>query len=215
MGSPRGRTVLTLLMPIVLLVPSSASAETTQVLIVDIPPSFNPEIVAGRVGDAVHWSKPIGTPIEHNIIQNSGLFVSGAPSGGAIDYTVTFSAGRFPYYCDVHGGPDGGMVGVVRVAPKILAAPAGHRFTLRWAGSATETGRAFDVQFARGDGRWRTWLRNTTRRKGVFGRGGRPVALSEGVYRFRARSQVDVSSGRAHSQWSPTVAHTVVLEAPD
>ncbi|MGH2724685.1 MAG: cupredoxin domain-containing protein [Actinomycetota bacterium] len=160
---------------------------------------FDPHDVSGKVGDSVHWSRTlVGNP--HNVQEDGQLFRSGAPSPGPIDFTVKFSAGKFHYFCEVHGSQAGGMDGLVKVKPKILAKPPGLPFTVRWASTSTETGSVFDVQYKVGTGKWKNWKKNVSGFKAVFGKNGKPVTVKKGKkYSLRARSQ----EGDIESLWSP------------
>lgn len=162
---------------------------------------FEPRRVTAGVGGSVMWDRPATTQHRHNVREDGRIFRSGDPMGDdAFTYTVVFSAGTFHYFCEVHGGPTGGMDGLVRVPVTILAGPSGLPFTVRWATASSQTGDRFDVQFRVGSGEWRTWRAGTASLQGVFGKNGRPVRVRDGVtYWFRARSL----SGTARSRWSP------------
>lgn len=180
-----------------------AAATTREVSVEDNV--FDPHDVSGKVGDSVHWSRPglLGNP--HNIREDGEIFRSGEPFPGPIEFTATFSAGKFHYYCEVHGSEVGGMDGLVKVKPKTVAKPSGLRFTVRWASDATDTGSVFDVHYKVGSGDWKSWKKDVTGFKAVFGKGGKPVTVKDGKkYSFRARSQ----EGDAHSMWSPKVSFT-------
>lgn len=162
--------------------------------------NFNPAQVTSPVGGEVHWSRQSGSD-DHNIRQDYMLFYSGPPTDGAIDFTATFSAGTFHYYCEEHGSAFGGMDGVVRSPVKILDAPVGLRFTVQWATGTTDTGSMFDVMYRIGSGPWKNWRKDTSTTQGVFGQNGNPVTVQNNkVYRFRARSQDGLTQV---SDWSP------------
>jgi plastocyanin len=165
---------------------SSVSAATIQVGATDNR-TFVPGNVTTALGNTVRWAgTPAGSTEEHSVRQDAGLFDSGNPVAG-LDFRRTFSAGTFPYHCEEHG--DQGMRGQVRVAPQTTAAPAGLPFTVRWAGSGSNTGSRFAVQYRAGAGAWRTWQSNTSARSAVFGARNRPVRLVRGrTYSFRVRS---------------------------
>jgi plastocyanin len=163
--------------------------------------NFNPSQVTSPVGGEVHWSRQAGSDGDHNIRQDDLLFYSGPPTGGAIDFTATFSAGSYHYFCEEHGSAFGGMDGTVKAPVKILEAPAGLKFTVQWATGATDTGSMFDVQYRVGSGQWKNWRKDTATLQGVFGQNGNPVTVqSNKVYRFRARSQEGLNQV---SDWSP------------
>ena len=197
------RRVLALAAGFLLLVPAPGLAATIDVGIGD-DYRFRPFLVKARVGDRVHWSKSF-TQQPHNVREagTPTLFRSGDITVGRIDFTRTFSAGSFSYFCEVHR--DVRMAGRVRVGVRIGRAPRRLPFTVRWAGRRTNTGRRFDVQFRRGSGAWRNWRTNTTTFADVFGKRGRPVRIVPGAtYSFRARSQKTVGAKTHQSRWSPS-----------
>ena len=53
----------------------------------------------------------------HNVKADDGSFTSGPPTSTWTSYTRDFaSEGDYPYYCELHGGPNGvGMAGVIQV----------------------------------------------------------------------------------------------------
>jgi len=75
---------------------------------------FDPEEITIAAGDTVRWRNFGGV---HNVVADDGSFSSGALSGSAWTYEVTFpTAGEKPYYCSAHGAPGGiGMAGKVIV----------------------------------------------------------------------------------------------------
>ena len=209
-ASTRGerlRRIATVLVAVALLVPVPATAGTAEVAIHDH--YYSPFSQRVAVGESVNWSRAAGSIGFHNIREDGRLFWSGRSTGDPIDYTVIFSAGTFHYYCSTHGYPlevdEEGMEGLIRVPVAIVQAPPGLPFTVRWATDASETGTAYDVQFRVGPGRWRTWKKDATNNRGVFGRDGNPVRVRRGTrYAFRARSQ----DGPNASLWSPVASFT-------
>ncbi len=183
---------------LLLLVPAWARAATTEVKVKD--DFFDPGTVGASLGGSVHWADTSTTFNLHNVHEDGGIFHSGSPSS-SINYTRTFSAGTYHYFCQVHGGPSGGMDGLVKVAPKVSGAPDGLTFTVQWATGTTNTGTAFDVEYKVGSGSFKSWKSNTSAVKDVFGQGSNPVKVQANTkYTFRARSE---KSG-ASSKWSPT-----------
>ena len=184
------------------LIPTAVYAATIEVGVDDN--DFIPEVVNPGVGSSVHWSRAAGSDGLHNVSQRNGIFTSGAPTTGAIDFTRTFSAGSFPYWCDIHGDS---MTGNVRVKPSTSAGPTGRPFTVTWANSSTNTGTAFDVRYKIGSaGTYRMWKTDTTTFSGVFGKNGNPVTVRAGkTYYFSARSQ---TSSANQSEWSPAKSFT-------
>lgn len=178
----RGIVAGTMLMVVAMSAP--ASAATTQV---QVGPSgdlrFGPATVTSVAGDTVEWRKGSGS--FHNVRSQTGMFRSGNATTAAFTYRRTFSAGTFAYVCEVHRD----MTGVVRVKPRISAAPSGAPFTVRWATAATNTGTRFRVEYRVGDGAWRVWRSDTTAAAATFGAGAQPVKVVAGrTYSFRVKS---------------------------
>jgi plastocyanin len=196
-GSHRGRLVRGLALGTVLtaLFASSVSAATSNVAVSDTR-RFLPANVTSSVGGVVHW-RADGVD-DHSVTQDQGLFSSGAAAAG-VNFSRTFSAGTFRYHCEKHGVD--GMVGQVRVAPKVVAGPAGLPFTVKWASAGSNTGNRFDVEYRVGSGPWKTWKGNTSARSAVFGARSAPVRVARGKsYSFRAVSR---ASSSARSGVSP------------
>lgn len=197
------RRMLVAVVGLSLLIPGPAQAVTKDVEVRDN--AFDPRRTRVVTGGSVRWMRAAGSVNPHNVREDGGLFRSGAPTSGAIDFTVAFSAGTFHYYCEVHGSPSGGMDGLVRVPVKIKPAPAGPPFRVIWATKGSETGSRYDVKYRAGDGPWKRWKRNASGKRAVFGKKGRPERVSTGVtYSFRARSK----EGAARSRWSPKRSFT-------
>jgi plastocyanin len=76
--------------------------------------AFNPDPVAINVGDTVQW---VWDESNHSTTADDGSWDSGVQNQG-FTYSHTFpTAGSFPYYCVIHGGPGGvGMSSVVNVS---------------------------------------------------------------------------------------------------
>ena len=191
---------------------SVASAAATQIQVDDdffaprAPPTRN---LAS--GTSFHWQRATGsTTRQHNIRQDFTLFNSGAPTSGAINFSVNASAGTYHYYCTLHGLPSssggGGMDGVVKVRPVFASAPTGAPFTVSWALAGTTTGNRFDVRFRVGtSGTWTLWKNDVAGRSGVFGQGGLPVQVMPGrTYQFQARSLKQTAPTKP-SGWSPAL----------
>lgn len=205
---PVARRVTVVALGVAMLLVGPAGAQTAEVEITEN--LFTPDDVTVRVGDAVHWSRARGSNGVHNVQEDSRIFRNRRPDDQPIDYTRVFSAGTFHYYCYTHGYPLEvdleGMEGFVRVPVSIGPGPDGLPFRVRWAGSDTDTGRAFDVRYRVGGGAWRAWKKDTTRFSAIFGRNGNPVRLSAGRrYEFQVRSQKRVDTPRQVSGWSPSL----------
>jgi plastocyanin len=76
--------------------------------------AFHPDPVPVNVGDTVEWIWDEGN---HSSTADDNSWDSGVLNQGA-NYSHTFTtAGNFPYYCVVHGGPGGvGMSSSVNVS---------------------------------------------------------------------------------------------------
>jgi hypothetical protein len=100
------------------------------------------------------------------------------------------------------------MDGVVKVRPIFNAAPTGNPFTVTWADSATNTGKAFDVRYKVGTGTFKIWKNDTSQFKAVFGLNGMPVPVMLGTtYQFQVRSEQATNHAKV-SGWSPTLSVT-------
>ncbi len=168
---------------------------------------FSPQSPAARNfqhGASFQWTRATsGNP--HNVRQDAGLFRSGNPTTGPFNFSISASSGTYHYYCEVHGSPTGGMAGVVKVRPVFNTAPTGNPFTVIWADSATNTGKAFDVRYKVGTGAFKTWKNDTSQLMAVFGQNMKPVPVILGkTYQFQVRSE-QASNHSKFSGWSPTL----------
>ena len=137
----------------------------------------------------------IGTANEHTVTQDKGLFKSGPPSTND-QLELLISAGKFPYYCKVHG--EDGMTGTVAVQPRLdNANPELGDVTVVWA-TAKETGNRFDVQVRFNGGNWKSFRRDENRKSIQIFDFGPPGNTME----FRARSKLS-SNPNKRSGWSP------------
>jgi hypothetical protein len=165
-----------------------------------------------------YWGTDGGgtTAREHEIRQDKGLFRSpggprtsfpGVPPG----FVVSASAGTFPYYCTVHGGPGGqGMSARIRTYP-VPFDTTDDEVGVKWADPSNTTGDQYDVRYRVGDGNWRDWKRNTAKLELVFGKNDKPIDVRDGkTYRFRARSEKS-SNPAKHSGWSGVLKQTTTL----
>jgi plastocyanin len=180
--------------------PSVASASTT--ITIQDTNSYNPASATLDLGDGSfdwEWGPGgAGTVEPHNVVQDDGLFSSGEPVSADPDgYSVTASAGGYPYFCQVHFG----MEGDVKVRPVLGPSDTGRGpIPVMWATPTTPTGDSYDVRFRTG-GKWKKWKSDTSRPAGTFGKKKRPVKVKSGrSYRFQARSR---SGKKTRSEWSP------------
>jgi plastocyanin len=183
---------------VLLAVPASAGASVTITLGDDN--RYAPETAALDLGDGSfdwQWGPGgAGTVDLHNVIQDDALFSSGdAQSSRPGGYSVTASAGTYPYFCSIHFG----MEGVVSVRPVLAATDAGEGpIRVSWAAPDTMTGSKYDVRYRSGK-KWKPWLESTKKLSGTFGKR-KPKVKAGRSYRFEVRSR----SGKKHrSDWSP------------
>jgi plastocyanin len=191
-----------------LVLPAVASGGVTPVITIkdDV---FDPTVPTKGTGGFTnyHWQRdPLATD-EHNVRQDDKLFRSGDPTTNpAFSYTVAVSAGTFPYYCEIHGGPNGeGMHGKIKVRPGISNVTP-NSFDVAWAAPLTETGNAFDVRYRVNGGNWKTWKNDTSKRGGTFGENNNPVDVKPGkTYDIEARSE-KANKPKKRSDWSPAAS---------
>jgi plastocyanin len=203
----RGLTIVVLAAALAL--PAIAFGAPTNIQVKDN--FFQPQAPAARAfqtGASFHWQRGAGSTLPHNVRQDAGLFRSGNLTSGPINYSISASAGTYHYYCELHGSPAGGMAGVVKVRPISNAAPVGNPFTVTWANSTTNTGKAFDVRYKVGSGTFKIWKNDTSQFKAIFGLNMKPVPVMLGkTYQFQVRSE-QASNHSKFSGWSPTLTVT-------
>ncbi|MGI9021245.1 MAG: hypothetical protein ACR2G3_11105 [Solirubrobacterales bacterium] len=184
-------------------IPAFAFGAAQQIEITDdqFTPQKAPIVGAGTTSHSWQW---LGDHA-HNVRQDRRLFYSGPP---AVDDTflISASAGTFPYYCEIHGGPGTGMHGTLRIRPAQVAMKTKRgviQIGVRWAPDSPQTGDQFDVQYRVEQGDWKSWRKNTSKTEASFGSNDNPVDVKPGkTYRFRARSEVASNPSRA-SAFSP------------
>ena len=121
--------------------PSVASASTT--ITIQDTNSYNPASATLDLGDGSfdwEWAPGgAGTVQPHNVVQDDGLFSSGEPVSADPDgYSVTASAGGYPYFCQVHFG----MEGDVKVRPVLGPSDTGRGpIPVMWAAADHDDGR--------------------------------------------------------------------------
>jgi plastocyanin len=115
------KPVRTLLGAVLVVLLTAEVAAADQAVTAEPSNVFAPADVTISQGERVTWTNNGGT---HDVHFEDGFEQPADPSGSPWTVTRTFAtAGLFPYYCTVHGGPGGsGMAGVVRVAA-LLPAP--------------------------------------------------------------------------------------------
>jgi hypothetical protein len=183
-----------------LAVPAAASASVTITLMDDN--SYSPPSAGLDLGEgSFDWQwGPAGAGLVdlHNVVQDSTLFTSGDPvSSRPGGFSVTASAGTYPYYCVLHLG----MEGVVSVRPVLAPTDPGQGpIHLSWATPETTTGDSYDLRYRAGK-KWKTWKKDTGRLSGVFGKK-KPKVKAGRSYRFEVRSR---SGKKRRSGWSPEI----------
>lgn len=196
--------LLLLLVVMALLLPlpgAPVSAATKEIKVRDN--AFEPAKLSASVGDTVTWKSASASRTAHNVRQDRKIFYSGEATGGELTYSRRFSAGTFPYYCEIHGYAGSGMTGTIKVPVRVSRTSA-TSLKIVWATGNTNTGTRFDVQFKVGGGAWKSWKQSVTAVSSAFGQG-KPVDLKSGVrYSFRARS---IHKSKA-SKWSPVKSFT-------
>lgn len=102
---------------------------------------YAPQTITIQAGDAVTFINKGGF---HNVVADDGTFRcsrgcdgdgmggNGSPSSANWVFTLKFpQAGRFGYFCEVHGAPRMGMFGTVIVQGPLTTTPV-PAVTLRW-----------------------------------------------------------------------------------
>jgi plastocyanin len=189
---------------------SGAGFTVEEISLIDPPGTpaftFSPDRVDAPVFQRVRWSRSIDSQRRHSVTQDDKLFRL-PPTREPIDFTRKFSAGVFRYYCEIHGSPDGGMNGVVRITPGVDTDPLGPNFDVDWADDETlDTGDIFDVRYRRqGASKWKRWLLNTSLVSAEFGLDNEPErAVAGRAYEFSVRSK-DGDNPKKRSGWSPVL----------
>jgi plastocyanin len=187
---------------------ASAGAGAPTLVVTFDDDSFNPRQARVNVSPTspeIAWERA-DTNLEHDVRQDVGLFRSGPPSPDYDGHADQIAAGKYHYYCTVHGSRAGGMDGVLRVEPRIGPGP-GQSFRVAWADRDAEAKHRYAVEFrVEGKPRWRTWERATKRTSGRFGARNEPVNVKPSkVYDVRARTFLKGNRDR-RSGWSPVVS---------
>jgi plastocyanin len=188
-------------------VPAVASASTT--IEIQDTNSYDPASATLDLGDGSfdwEWGPDgSGTLEPHNVVQGEVFDASGGAlfdSGESVTrdpdgFSVTASAGGYPYYCAIHLG----MEGDVNVRPVVGRSDGGQGpIPVMWATPTTTTGDSYDVRFRTGK-KWKKWKNDTSKPGGTFGKRKKPVKVKSGrSYRFQVRSR---SGKKTRSEWSP------------
>jgi len=167
---------------------------------------FGPKTLTKRFGTGSilwRWDADGTTSIAHNVRQDDKLFYSGPPTASnPSGFTVSPSAGTYHYYCEVHGSPNGGMDGTIRVQPLIQNKTA-TRFQVEWANGLGETGNAYDVRYRVDLGPWQIWKNDIVAKGALFGYHDQPVNIAPGhTYDIQVRSEKKADPSKV-SDWSP------------
>ena len=201
--------------------PASGGASFPQIEFGDVSADdyFAPENVSLTQianGNEGVWVREPGSTGEHNVREDSRLFRSGPVQDNTTfnEYQESISAGAWHYFCEIHGTRTTGMEGTIRVRPAVQGQD-GSSALIRWADSADETGDAYRVQWRRGSsGKWKTWLKATTRPSARFGKSDKPTnARPSATYQVRVRSFVKSKPERG-SGFSPPTSFSVAPPGP-
>ena len=145
----------------------------------------------------------LGTADIHNVVQDDELFRSGEPVSSDPDgYSVTASAGKYPYFCQIHVGMEG-VVGVRPVVDTEASTRSARGTRVSWASDATTTGSKYDVRYRVAKKKWKLWKKGTAKTSGVFSKQF-PKGKASGKVKLQARSK----SGKDRSEWSPKLKLT-------
>lgn len=155
------------------------------------------------------------TAAPHNVRQDTKLFRSGPTTDvpGTTFGPIELPAGRYHYYCELHGSESGGMDGEIRVSPDADAVDPEFE-VIRWANdTAIRFGDRWHVQFRKGElktGPWRTWKKSTGALSGKFGKNDSPVNYNpEKTYQVRVKT-MDSDRPTRRSKFSPTLVFGLV-----
>jgi len=108
----KGRRFSSGILAAFLLSPVLAFAATHNVSIVDN--EFIPKNLAIAPGDTVKWTQNGGT--DHTVTADDGSLFDSGEIGPTVVFSYTFpTAGRFGYFCQLHGSPGLDMFGSIRV----------------------------------------------------------------------------------------------------
>ena len=170
------------------------------------PPPFGVSLGAREVA----WLGP-DTDEPHNIHQDKRLFHSGEPSVTVDEYQTDIAAGKYHYYCQVHGSKAGGMDGVLKIGPG-FSASGPDSIGIFWADSEAEPKHRYRVEFRRvGARKWKVWKKGSAQTGDVFGAGNDPVnANPDREYQVRVRTFVK-GKKKKRSGWSPRPTFSVGL----
>ncbi len=171
---------------------------------------FDPSttIEAGLTGGVFSWQWNDDINNEHNVRQDNKLFNSGAPTDdpGASFGSIELPAGKYHYYCTVHGsknGAPGDMDGDIAISP-LLGSPVPGEVPITWAlDNDIRVGDRWEVQYRVNDGQWKTWKKNTSALDGSFGANDKPVNYNETKeYAVKVKTKLASNPDR-QSKFSP------------
>jgi plastocyanin len=172
---------------------------------------FQPQSARALLGDRVVWTNNGVNP--HNAASTNanvrnpngtrgvGLWRGAIVGTGGKNFHDFKTAGRFPYYCEVHGTIMTGTISVpLRVTKAVVS--SGTQITVRWATAPPPSGLVFDVQ-RRPPGS--TTFQNF--RVGVTTQSASFVTNTPGTWSFRSRVRRPATGGV--SLYSPVRSVTV------
>lgn len=191
---------------VALALPAAAAAAPRQIDVRDdrfVPK--NPPARNFSTGPSFRWLNGGGTGSRHNIVQDDGLFSSGNPIRGPIDFRINASAGSYHYYCTLHGSPQGGMAGKVKVRPIAVPDSTGGEIKIRWANADTTTGSRFDVRYKVDQRKWKSWKNDTRAFHAAFGHNDRPVNYRPNRHNYKLKVRSERRRVKKRSDWSPVL----------
>ncbi|MFL5892874.1 MAG: hypothetical protein ACJ75I_09055 [Solirubrobacterales bacterium] len=201
-----------------LAIPALAFGGTGTTIMLTNSNTFNPNTVTKNVGTGgIHWQWGASgsTFAAHNVRQDDKLFYSGAlTSSDPGGYDVIPSAGSFHYYCELHGSPNGGMAGTLKVKPAIFNQTS-NSFRVEWASTVRQTGNGFDVRYRVDGGAWKIWKAGTKSGQATFGGDtNNPIHVSSShTYDIQARSKKLADPSKV-SGWSPLARRAPLTPQP-
>jgi plastocyanin len=174
---------------------------------------FDPDTTteASLGGGQFRWEWNDDVNSEHNVRQDNKLFNSGAPTDDpnarfpANGDNLELPAGKYHYYCTVHGDETGGMDANIWITPIVNLSDTEAQ--IQWAfDNPIRVGDRWHVQYRRGtSGAWKTWKKKTATLAAAFGAGDKPVNFNpDKTYQVRAKTML-ASNPDKQSKFSPPI----------
>jgi len=176
---------------------------------------FDPSttIEAGLFGGVFSWQWNDDITNDHNVRQDNKLFNSGAPTDDTDTSfgSIELPAGKYHYYCTLHGSKNGGMDGNIEIVP-LVGSPSPGEVPITWAlDNDIRVGDRWEVQYRVGNGNWKTWKKNTSALQGTFGANDKPVNYNETKeYSVKVKTKLASNPDR-QSKFSPRLSFGGVM----